>query len=102
MARWRWRHDKFHHTSPSLPNDDRPKSLPAGTIKTILEDYMFDDLSSVAMTFGFVIAAALYVMTYLSFVRLLRYPELALSLLGDITHNGWAGSRHGNLCVFVD
>ncbi len=86
MARWRWRHDKFRHTSLSLPTDDRPKSLPAGTITTISEDYMLDDLSSASMTFGFVIAAALYVMTYLSFVRLLRYPRnwhspsLAISL----------------------
>lgn len=48
---------------------------------------MFDDLSSASMTIGLLIAAALYVVTYLSFVRLLRYPRnwhappLAMSLI---------------------
>ncbi|MBT4427478.1 MAG: hypothetical protein HOC88_11305, partial [Rhodospirillaceae bacterium] len=47
---------------------------------------MFDDLSSASMAIDFVIAAALYVVTYLSFVRLLKYPRnwhspsLAMSL----------------------
>ena len=86
IARWRWRHVRFHLTSLSLPPDDRPKALPAGTIKTISKDNMFDDLSSASMAIDFVIAAALYVVTYLSFVRLLKYPRnwhspsLAMSL----------------------
>jgi len=86
MARWRWRHDRFRKIFLSLPTDDRPKALPAGTIKSILKDNMLDDSSSASMTVGFVIAAALYVVTYLSFVRLLRYPRnwhspsLAMSL----------------------
>ena len=36
---------------------------------------MLTEVSSTALTIGFVIAVALYVVTYLSFVRLLRYPR---------------------------
>jgi hypothetical protein len=44
---------------------------------TISEDNwdMLDDGSPAALTIGFVIAVALYGVTYLSFVRLLRYPR---------------------------
>ena len=36
---------------------------------------MLTEVSSAALTISFVIAVALYVVTYLSFVRLLRYPR---------------------------
>jgi len=36
---------------------------------------MLTEVSSATLTIGFVIAVALYVVTYLSFVRLLRYPR---------------------------
>jgi len=45
--------------SLSLPNDDRPKPLPAGTINAIAEINELDDVSPAALTIGFVIGAAL-------------------------------------------
>ena len=52
-----------------------PRLCLAGIMSTILKVNMMDDASPAAMTFGFVIAVTLYVVTYLSFVLLLRYPR---------------------------
>ena len=52
-----------------------PRLWLAGIMSTILKVNMMDDASPAAMTFGFVIAVTLYVVTYLSFVLLLRYPR---------------------------
>ncbi len=54
-----------------------PRLCSAGIMTTIPEDNwdMLDDVSPAALTISFVIAVALYVVTYLSFVRLLRYPR---------------------------
>lgn len=75
MARRRWRHDMLRNASLFLPTDDRLKALPVGTIKTISGNNLVDDVSPAALTFDFTLAMALYVATYLSFVRLLRYPR---------------------------
>ena len=75
IARWLWGHDRLRLDFLFLSPDDRPKALPAGTIKINLKDNMFDYLSSTPTALDLLIAGALYVVTYLSFVRLLRYPR---------------------------
>ena len=54
-----------------------PRPCPAGILTTIPEDNwdMLNDGSPAALTVGFVIAAALYGVTYLSLLYLLKYPR---------------------------